>query len=66
MTFCINVHLFSDGLGTLKDTKAKIHVQEGITRKCFKPRMVPNVLRAKVEKELDRLVLLLSYNLLIG
>ena len=43
-------------MGTLRGSKAKIQVQEGITPKSFKPRTVPYVLKAKVGTELDRLV----------
>ena len=43
-------------MGTLRGSKAKIQVQEGIKPKLFKPRTVHNVLKAKVGTELDRLV----------
>ena len=48
--------VFSDGLCTLRGSKSKIQVQEGITPKLFKPRTVPYVLKAKVGTEIDRLV----------
>lgn len=47
--------LFRDELGTLKGTKAKIHIKEGAKPKFFKPRNVPYVLKEKLEAELERL-----------
>ena len=47
--------VFKNELGTLKGTKAKIHVDPQASPKFFKPRSVPFVLREKVESELDRL-----------
>ena len=44
---------FKNELGTLKGTKAKIHVDPQALPKFFKPRSVPFVLREKVESELD-------------
>ena len=47
--------VFSEGLGTLKGTKAKIYVDPEATPKFMKARPVPYALKAKVELELDRL-----------
>ena len=47
--------VFSEGLGTLKGTTAKIHVDPEATPKFMKARPVPYTLKAKVELELDRL-----------
>ena len=46
--------LFKDGLGLLKGTLVKIHVNETATPLFFKPRAVPYAVREKVEKELER------------
>ena len=43
------------GLGTLKGTEAKIYVDPSAPPKFIKGRPVPYALKAKVEKELDRL-----------
>ena len=48
--------LFKDELGTLKDSRAHIHLKEGAEPKFVKARPVPYALTAKVEKEIDRLV----------
>ena len=48
--------IFKDELGTLQDTRAKIHVDSQTTPRFFKPRSVPHTLRDRVEKELDRLL----------
>ncbi|KAK6186733.1 hypothetical protein SNE40_006011 [Patella caerulea] len=48
--------LFEPGLGKLKNVKAKLHVDEDVKPRYFKPRLVPISMRAKVEAELDRLV----------
>ena len=47
--------VFSEGLGTLKGTTAKIYVDPEATPKLMKARPVPYALKAKVELELDRL-----------
>ena len=47
--------VFSEGLGTLKGTTAKIYVDPEATPKFMKARPVPYALKAKVELELDRL-----------
>ena len=48
--------VFKDELGTLRGTRAKIHVDPQATPRFFKPRSVPYTLRDRVEKELDRLL----------
>ena len=47
--------VFGEGLGTLKGTEAKIYVDPSAPPKFMKARPVPYALKAKVEKELDRL-----------
>lgn len=47
--------LFKDGLGELKDTEAKLYIDEQVPPRCFKPRVVPFALRGKVDVELERL-----------
>ena len=47
--------VFGEGLGTLKGTEAKIYVDPSAPPKFMKARPVPYDLKAKVEKELDRL-----------
>ena len=47
--------VFQDKLGCLKGLKAQIHVDQDATPVFHKARSVPFALRAKVEKELDRL-----------
>ena len=47
--------VFGEGLGTLKGTEAKICVDPNAPPKFMKARPVPYALKAKVEKELDRL-----------
>ena len=47
--------VFSEGLGTLKGTAAKIYVDPEATPKFMKAHPVPYALKAKVELELDRL-----------
>ena len=47
--------VFGEGLGTLKGTEAKIYVDPNAPPKFMKARPVPYALKAKVEKELDRL-----------
>ena len=47
--------VFGEGLGTLKGTEAKIYVDRSAPPKFMKARPVPYALKAKVEKELDRL-----------
>ena len=48
--------VFSDGLGTVKGFKARIHVDAQAPPKFSKARSVPYFYRKKVERELDRLV----------
>ena len=48
--------VFKDELGTLRGTRAKIHVDPQATPRFFKPRSAPYTLRDRVEKELDRLL----------
>ena len=48
--------VFSDGLGTVKGFKARIHVDPQAPPKFSKVRSVPYFYRKKVERELDRLV----------
>ena len=47
--------IIGEGLGTLKGTEAKIYVDPNAPPKFMKVRPVPYALKAKVEKELDRL-----------
>ena len=47
--------VFGGGLGTMRGTTAKIYVDPEATPKFMKARPVPYALKAKVEKELDRL-----------
>ena len=47
--------VFGEGLGTLKGTEAKIYVDPNAPPKFMKARPIPYALKAKVEKELDRL-----------
>ncbi|XP_041375645.1 uncharacterized protein K02A2.6-like [Gigantopelta aegis] len=47
--------VFQEGLGTLKDLKAKLIVPDDSTPKIFKARNVPYALKPKVESELERL-----------
>ena len=46
---------FGEGLGTLKGTEAKMYVDPSAPPKFMKALPVPYALKAKVEKELDRL-----------
>ena len=46
---------FEEGLGTLKGTKAKIHVDPAATPVFCKARPVPYALRDRIEQDLDRL-----------
>ena len=48
--------VFKDELGTLKGTKAKIHVDANAKPKFCKARSVPYALKDKIEHELDRLI----------
>lgn len=48
--------VFSDGLGTIKDFKAQIHLKENAEPKFFPARRVPFPLQKRVEFELARLV----------
>jgi hypothetical protein len=47
--------LFQDELGTVRGTKAKLHIDPTVTPRFFKPRPVPFSLRKKVDDELERL-----------
>ena len=48
--------LFSTGLGTYKDQKFSLEIDEEVKPVYCKPRTVPYTLRQKVDDELDRLV----------
>ena len=48
--------VFQEGLGTLKNFQAKIHVDPTASPKFCKARTVPYTMRGKVEEELERLV----------
>ncbi|KAG7526603.1 putative protein K02A2.6-like [Solea senegalensis] len=48
--------VFKEELGTLKGMKAAIHVKSDATPRFFRPRSVPFAIRAKVDKEIDRLL----------
>ncbi|XP_061570028.1 uncharacterized protein K02A2.6-like [Cololabis saira] len=54
----LNKHevVFKEELGTLKGTKATIHVKQDATPRFFRPRSVPFAMRAKVDEEIDRLL----------
>lgn len=54
----LNKHddVFKDELGTLKGTKATIHVKQDATPRFFRPRSVPFAMRTKVDEEIDRLL----------
>ena len=47
--------VFKEGLGELRDAKAKIYVDKEERPQFFPPRQVPFAIRQKVEEELDRL-----------
>ena len=47
--------VFRDELGTIKDHKVKLALNEGARPKFFKPRRVPFALREAVDEELCRL-----------
>ncbi len=48
--------VFKDELGTLKGTKATIHVKQDAPLRFFRPRSVPFAMQAKVDEEIDRLL----------
>ena len=48
-------HLFK-GIGKLKNTQVKIHIDESVKPVAQKPRRVPFHLRDQVEQEIDRLL----------
>uniref|UniRef100_A0A1A7YSF0 Gypsy retrotransposon integrase-like protein 1 n=2 Tax=Iconisemion striatum TaxID=60296 RepID=A0A1A7YSF0_9TELE len=48
--------VFKEELGTLKGTKATIHVNEDATPRFYRPRSIPYAMRAKVDEEIDRLL----------
>jgi len=52
---CKYPEVFKEGLGTLKGTKAKIHITQDAVPKYYKARPVPYALKEKIEQELDRL-----------
>ena len=47
--------VFAEGLGTVKDVKAAIHVEPDATPRFYKARSLPLSLKKKVEQELERL-----------
>ena len=47
--------VFKEGLGELREVKAKIYVDKDERPRFFKPRQVPFAIRQKVEEELERL-----------
>ena len=47
--------VFKEGLGKIKGMEVKIHLEPGAQPQFFQPRIVPLALRARVEKELERL-----------
>ena len=50
--------VFKEGLGELRGTTAKIHIDSSTHPRFEKPRQVPFAIRAEVEKELERLLAL--------
>ena len=50
-----HTELFEEGLGTLKGTTAKIHVDPMATPTFHEARPVPYALREKIELDLERL-----------
>ena len=50
-----HTELFEEGLGTLKGTTAKIHVDPTTTPTFHKARPVPYALREKIELDMERL-----------
>ena len=48
--------VFKEGLGKIKGMEVKIHMEPGAQPQFFQPRTVPLALRARVEKELEKLV----------
>ena len=54
----LNKHeeVFKEELGTLKGTKATIHVKHDAPPRFFRPRSVPFAMRAKIDEEIDRLL----------
>ena len=50
-----HAEVFTDELGCMKGVKAKIYVDSEVTPRFCRPRSVPFALRAKVDKELERL-----------
>ena len=48
--------LFSEGLGQIKGTTARLHLKEGSQPRLFRARQVPYALQNKVAKEIDRQV----------
>ena len=47
---------FKEGLGKIKGMEVKIHMEPGAQPQFFQPWTVPLALRARVEKELEKLV----------
>ena len=48
--------IFQEGLGLLWGYKAKIHIDPNATPKYFKAHLVPYLLKAKIEEQLEKLV----------
>ncbi|XP_062864462.1 uncharacterized protein K02A2.6-like [Trichomycterus rosablanca] len=48
--------VFREELGTLKGTKAVVHVAANATPRFYRPRVVPYAMRVKLEREIDRLL----------
>ena len=55
-TLALHEKIFQEGLGNVKDFKAKIHVEADATPKFCKARPVPYSMKVKIEEELDRLL----------
>ncbi|XP_061156017.1 uncharacterized protein K02A2.6-like [Syngnathus typhle] len=53
---CKHDEVFKEELGTLKGTKATIHVKGNAVPRFFRPRSIPYAMRAKVDEEIDRLL----------
>ncbi|KAK7901534.1 hypothetical protein WMY93_018303 [Mugilogobius chulae] len=53
---CKHEDVFKEELGTLKGTKATIHIKENAVPRFFRPRSIPYAMRTKVDEEIDRLL----------
>ncbi|XP_041863718.1 uncharacterized protein K02A2.6-like [Melanotaenia boesemani] len=53
---CKHEEVFKEELGTLRGTKATIHVADKAVPRFFRPRSLPYAMKAKVDEELDRLL----------